>query len=223
MCAIIKGNWRFYCVAEYGKLNKGHFMEFFGFKASRQIVCFFVFCFFYLLPDAAVSAKVVFKKDPNQALSMHMLRIAKEAYDAGDYYEAKRIWMQVRAISPALEEPAWLKNPAPTTISEPSDLTWDRQKLILAIDQQGFTHETIKRAQTWIKEHPEDRLIRLLLLGHAVLIDNQAEITRHKTLLLKNKSEPKLLIIIVKILLAIIILALIVWQVSKLKKEFSQK
>lgn len=196
-------------------------MEFSGFKARQQIVFFLALGLFFLFYNAALSAKVVFKKDPKQAISMHMLRLAKEAHEAGDHYEAKRIWMQVRAISPALEEPAWLNNPTPANVPEPQDVVWDRQRLILAIDQQGFTQETIENTEKWIKTHPEDRLIRMLLLGHAALVGDKSEIDRHKSLLKKPDSESTSLMIIIKILLSIILLALIIWQVAKLKKDFS--
>ncbi len=197
-------------------------MEFSGLKIRQRIVFFLSFALILLFISTALSAKVVFKKDPKLAMSMHMLRMAKEAHEAGDHHEAKRIWMQVRAISPALEEPAWLNTPAQVNDSEPQDVVWNRQRLILEIDQQGFTQEILERTEKWIETYPEDRLIRMLLLGHASLIGDKGEISRHKSLLKQPEPKSSMTLIVIKSLLSVILLALIIWQIAKLKKDFSK-
>jgi|GEM_PF-4436620 len=192
-------------------------------RFSQCKILSLLFFLVFALQFNLLFAKAEFKRDPQQGMSYHMLRIAKEAHENGDFAEAKRIWMQVRAISPSMPEPEWLNKPLTIERAEPQETNWTRQKLIYFVDTQGFTPEVVLQLNNWVSKYPNDRLIRILLLSHAILTNDQSAVIRHQSLLQNNQESVFNLMTILKIIISIVILGAGIWQLIQLKRELPLK
>lgn len=187
----------------------------------RPLLMTLLITVFYASPQ--LSAKIDLKKDSLRNMSLHMLRIAKDAYESGDYAEARRIWMQVRSISPALPEPEWLQNQPRISRDVPTEPKWTRQRLLVQIDKEGFTAETVAALQEWLKKNPEDRLIRSLLLSFSAIKEDQTEMNRHRSVLQKDKAKESFefsLALLIKILVLIGVIYAVICQIKQLHKDF---